>query len=443
MGIIAKLTEKELQAIKPTARGKKIFDGGGLRGTIRVNKESTVSIFFTWRYKFESKSKDLACGTWPKTRLAEIRRNRDHARRILEQGKDPALERKAEKLETKVEQQARIAELKAQDERITVHDLYDRWVAIEINRRKDGGAELRRGFEKDVLPAIGSMAAENVTKAHVTGILDAILARGANRLANRTLSELRQMFGFGYVRDIVKTDPTHRIRKQDIGGKEVERDRALSEDEIRELARKLPDANLLKSTECAIWIMLATCCRIGESSRARWKDVDFESKTWTIPSENSKNTKAHTIFLSDFALHQFEMLRSFASADDWIFPDRTGENHVCTKSITKQIRDRQRLDAMSNRTKKTGVLLLSNGEWTPHDLRRTSATLMGKLGVRPDVIERCLNHVEQNKLKRIYQRHELKAEQREAWRLLGERITLLLSAEEHGNIVVGRFAKTA
>jgi len=50
-----------------------------------------------------------------------------------------------------------------------------------------------------------------------------------------------------------------------------------------------------------------------------------------------------------------------------------------------------------------------------------------------EVIERCLNHVEGNKLKRIYQRHELKAEQREAWRLLGDRRALLHSADAHEN----------
>ena len=434
-----KLTEKELQAIKPALKGKKIFDDGGLRGTIRVTKDGAVSVFFTWRYKFEGKSKDLACGTWPKARLTDIRKNRDHARRILEEGKDPALERKAEKLETKIEQQARIAELKAQDERVTVRALYDRWVTLEINRRKDAGAELRRGFEKDVLPAIGAMAAEDVSKAHITGILDAILARGANRLANRTLSELRQMFGFGFVRDIVKIDPTHRIRKQDIGGKEVERDRTLSDSEIRELAQKLPQANFLKSTECAIWIMLATCCRIGELSRAQWQDVDFESRIWTIPPENSKNAKAHTIYLSDIALSQFEALRSIASSDDWIFLDRSGKNHVCTKSITKQIRDRQRLESMSNRTKNTGVLLLSSGEWTPHDLRRTGATLMGELGIRPDVIERCLNHIEQKKVTRTYQRQELKAEQKEAWRLLGARLDLLTRTDSDNVVPLSRF----
>ena len=159
--------------------------------------------------------------------------------------------------------------------------------------------------------------------------------------------------------------------------------------------------------------------------RAQWQDVDFEAGTWTIPPENSKNAKAHTVFLSDFALQQFETLRSLASTDHWLFLDRSGNTHVCTKSITKQIRDRQRLEAMSNRTKNTGVLLLSDGGWTPHDLRRTGATLMGELGVRPDVIERCLNHIEQKKVTRTYQRQELRVEQKEAWMLLGKRLDIL------------------
>lgn len=83
------------------------------------------------------------------------------------------------------------------------------------------------------------------------------------------------------------------------------------------------------------------------------------------------------------------------------------------------------------------------GGWTPHDLRRTGATMMGELGIMGEVIERCLNHVEGNKLKRIYQRHELKAEQREAWRLLGDRLALLQSADAHENVVVGRFTQRA
>ena len=81
---------------------------------------------------------------------------------------------------------------------------------------------------------------------------------------------------------------------------------------------------------------------------------------------------------------------------------------------------------MKNRAKATGVLILPGGEWTPHDLRRTGATMMGSLGVRPDIIEKCLNHVEQNKLIRVYQRQEMVPEQREAWHKLGERLEVLI-----------------
>jgi len=60
------------------------------------------------------------------------------------------------------------------------------------------------------------VGSEDVTKAHVMEVLDNILSRGANRLANRTLSEMRQMFGFAYTRDIITADPTHRIKKADV-----------------------------------------------------------------------------------------------------------------------------------------------------------------------------------------------------------------------------------
>lgn len=50
---------------------------------------------------------------------------------------------------------------------------------------------------------------------------------------------------------------------------------------------------------------------------------------------------------------------------------------------------------------------------------------MGNLGILPDVIEKCLNHTEQNKMKRVYQRQELKTEQSQAWFKLGERLESL------------------
>ena len=178
--------------------------------------------------------------------------------------------------------------------------------------------------------------------------------------------------------------------------------------------------------------MLATGCRVGEISRAKWAVVDLVNGVWTIPKDDAKNGKAHRIYLSCFAVKWFESLKpaeSGKSGSEWVFPamNRLGE-HVCLKSIAKQIGDRQRDSApMKNRSQATAALKLSGGAWTPHDLRRTAATLAGSLGVQPMTIERILNHQNQNPLIRIYQRQDLEAEQREGWRLIGERLELLTS----------------
>lgn len=157
--------------------------------------------------------------------------------------------------------------------------------------------------------------------------------------------------------------------------------------------------------------------------QARWEHVNLETGVWTIPKENSKNKKEHTIFLSSFALARFTDLRRIAQSATWCFPDKTGTTFVCTKSATKQIRDRQ-LTAlgrkpMSNRTKLADALLLLNGDWVPHDLRRTGATFMQSLKVAPAIIERVLNHVEPSKLVRTYQTYDYAEEKRDAWNRLG------------------------
>lgn len=429
---MAKLTVKQLEALADINDGQTLREDGGMVGKVKASRTG-VSVYFDWRYRFGGKVRQIACGTWPKNSLAAIRAERDQAARLLEDGKDPAEERRAAKLkaaadqaEAIAEQQARLAEIAQQQARQTVRDLFERWASVDLIRHKDGGKEIRRMFEKDVLPLIGNLAVEDVRKGHITGVTDALLSRGVNRMAKMIFSLVRQMFRFGVDRDIIEADPTASIRKAKIGGRDTERDRVLSEDEIRELHRCLPESRLMKTSELAVWLALSTCCRIGELLGARWQHVDIEGGTWLIPAESSKNGKPHTVFLSAFAADHFCQLRTINGTSVWCFPDRTGTQAVCPKTVTKQLGDRQRDAApMSRRSKHIGTLTLPGGLWTPHDLRRTGATLMVMLGVLPEVAERCLNHTEENRVKRTYQRHSYEPEMREAWRLLGERLELL------------------
>lgn len=327
--------------------------------------------------------------------------------------------------------------------RKTVKELFEHWAKVDLINRKDGGAEVRRMFEKDVLPFLGKMPVDEVKKGHITEVTDTMLARGVNRAAKIAFSLMRQMFRFAVDRDLIEYDPTASIRKAKIGGKDVERDRVLSEEEIRTLAKLTPEAGLLPSTEAAIWIALSTCCRIGELLSARWENIDLIKGNWHIPAEDSKNGKAHNVTLSPFAIQQFKRVKALSADSEWCYPNTKNRGPVCSKTVTKQLGDRQRSveqGVMRNRSTKAQALLLKGGKWTPHDLRRTGATLMTALGVLPDVAERCLNHTDENKVKRTYQRHSYTKEMAEAWHKLGKHLEPLIysNVDKNAPVVIRR-----
>jgi len=145
-------------------------------------------------------------------------------------------------------------------------------------------------------------------------------------------------------------------------------------------------------SQIAIWLTLATGCRVGELMNAQWSDIDMVARTWHLP--DTKNQRPHTIHLSDFALGKFASLQAYRETVPWLFPNTKSTGPVCVKSFGKQLADRQRPPnkRLMNRTAATDSLMLSGGKWTAHDLRRTAATMMAGLGIGSDVIDECLNH---------------------------------------------------
>jgi integrase len=409
-----------------------LSDGGGLYLRVRPG-DNTKKI---WLYRFKSLtgsgSRWFEIGTYPELSLLKARAQAAELALKRRTGIDPIEEKRAADAAAS-EAKAIAAEAEATAAakaaaRLTVAALLDRWQADYLaTKRKDGGAEIRRSFTKDVLPALGAIPAEDITRGMVANLLDGVVRRGSPVIANYLLADMKQMFNFARARQIIEANPCEGLSKAQFGGAKVERDRVLSEGEIKELIAKIPGAKLQKRTEAAIWLMLATGCRVGEISQARWSAVDLAGKVWTIPPDVAKNAKGHRIYLSAFAVKWFEELKPTSGTSEWVFPaeNKPGE-HVCVKSITKQVGDRQREGApMQNRSLAVASLKLSGGDWTPHDLRRTAATMAGNLGTQPYVIDRMLNHQQRNPLERIYQRQTLEPEQREGWRLIGEQLELL------------------
>lgn len=433
---MAVITVKALQALTNQDNGRRISMGESLYGVVRAGQDGAISVHVVWRYKIGGKVRQTAVGTWRESggkSLRELREIKNQLATDKANGKDPIsdkeadrLKKQADQIEAKQTQITRLQALAAKDSRITVRGLFELWQRTDLKKRQDRGSEALRAFEADVFPLIGEVAAADVTKAHIQRIIDTMLTRGVKRMTERVFSDLRQLFGFALDRDHIEADPTARIKKHKIGGS-VERDRVLSEAELIEFFKRLPVSGLVESSQCALTIQLATITRIGEVLGARWEHVDFERRIWTLPE--TKNGKRHTVNLNDLALKQFEALRQHTGLTEWVFPASRLNGPVCPKTVTKQVADRQRGDGepMSGRSKQTDSLALAGGQWRPHDLRRTGATLMAELGVLPDVIERCLNHTEQTKVKRIYQRAQYEAPMRKAWQQLGDRLALLAS----------------
>lgn len=429
---MASITVKTLEALRSSDHGKRLPDGGCMFGIVRTMKDDKdpVSVDFQWRYKINGKTRQLRIGSWPKITLKGLRDIRDRYAAEVKSGTDP-IERKAtDKLKIEVDaveahhqQFDRLDEIAAKQARLTVRGLFDLWRGIVLKHRCDGGAEAQRAFERDVFPFIGDMAVADVKKAHIQNIVDIMMARDIVRMTKRVLSDLRQMFCFALDRDYLEADPTARIKKAKIG-KDGERDRVLSEAELIDFFKKLPMSGMAETSQCALLLQMATIARIGETVAARWEHIDIVRRIWLLP--DTKNGKSHQVWLSDFALRQLERMREITGMTPWVFPNSKLNGSVCSKTVTKQVADRQRTDApMSGRTKQIDALQLAGGHWRPHDLRRTGASVMAELGALPDVVEKCLNHTDENKMKRIYQRAKYEKPMREAWNMWGERLSQL------------------
>lgn len=462
-----RITQKELLAITTKQVGLVVRDDGGLFGRVRVKADNKLTIPFYYRYRHGDKLHDISCGSWPHDSLAQIREARDAARDRAATGADPATVKKVQKIEVQEALEAKLAQVEAQREAgLTVRDMFDVWLLDGVRRRNDN-AELKRQFNADVLPKIGGVAVRALTEHDLRHVLRTMVARGANRSAVSLRNNLKQMLNWAQKRQpwrrlLVEGNPMDlieigRIVSPDFDPRGV-RERVLSPAEIHELHTVLDRARkeyaqaanrriavqpIEITTECAIWIMLSTMCRVGELTMARWEHVSFERAEWFIPKENVKDRiSSLTISLSDFALRYFRRLYDCSGDTDWCFPNYMGTLHISPRAITKQISDRQTMfkhgrdggpRAKMPHRRQDDRLVLQNGKygaWTAHDLRRTGATLMQSLGITLDVIDRCQNHVlAGSKVRRHYLHYDYAREKREAWNKLGRQLEAIVNAE--------------
>lgn len=492
------ITALGLKALTAADAGKTINFGESMAGKVHVGREGAVSVHATWRYRIGGKTREVRIGTWREVggmTLKALRDERDRLATELRSGIDPIERKAANRLAAEAAHAEQLAQLRSRadaakaaelerERRLTVRQLFERWRETQLQPRvradgrrtgrKDGGQYVSEQFERHVFPALGDSAVADLRKADLLALLDAQTSVGKMRTANVLLADLKQMLDFAADRELIVGNPLASTKKAKVGGSSVERERNLSEAEVKALVAAVPAARMQPRSALAIWLILATGVRVGELAGAAWTEglpargtaykakvqalreaaeaegakvgiVDIEARTWYLP--DTKNQRDHTIHLSDFAVAQLRKLALLreklredkdAALSPWVFPATDNHKPVCIKSFGKQLADRQRPPEkrMVNRTKATTSLVLTGGKWTAHDLRRTAATFMARLGFGSDTINECLNHKQSDPMARVYIKDRRQPDQARAFDALGARLfELVEGVPAHSNVV--------
>jgi integrase len=150
-----------------------------------------------------------------------------------------------------------------------------------------------------------------------------------------------------------------------------------------------------------------------------WGELAPDLSSWAIPASRAKTGAAHIVPLSTQAQ---AILRGTPrlGESDLMFPGRRGTFSGFSKA-------KAALD------KASGVK-----DWRLHDLRRTMATGLQRLGVRLEVTEAVLNHIAGSRagIVGVYQRHTWAEEKRAALNAWGEHVAAIVERHETiGNVV--------
>ena len=347
--------------------------------------------------------------------------------------KDPAAVKQASRAAVKAEREAEV-------------DRVERVIALFVERYAKPNTkdwrETERMLVKEVAGRWQGRRLAHITRAHVHEMLDEIVDSGRPIRANRVFAQTRKMCRWAISRGIIDRSPCEGLTAP---SPETKRDRVLDDAEI----------GLVWAAFNAIgWpfgpigkLLLLTGARRDEVASMRWSEVNLEAKTWTIAKGRSKNGVVHMVPLSDAAVKIIESLERIESKLGLVF-SVTGRTPVSGFSRAKAAIDKAVLEIMKDEAEARGddpAEVRSRAHWTIHDLRRTVATNLQKLGVRLEVTEAVLGHVSGSRagIVGVYQRHTWAAEKHQALDAWARRLDAIVEGRDPANVVEIANAKRA
>lgn len=441
-----KLTARFVETATASAGRLEIRDTKARGLELRVSKAGSKIWALRYRRQSDRAKRTVTLGAFPDFTLEQARDWAEDLKREIARGEDPAAGKRARK------------------EAPTFKELADDWIERhgKVNKSERARRDDRSMLDRHINPEIGSMKAVDIRKRDIIKLLDTVQAKGDARTKdtdtprlmthrpNRVFEVVRTIFRWAISRDVLQIDPTAGVSPPI--KREKARERELTADEIRTLwaaleatpveRRKLPkgaqtgerivgkaELHMTRATALAIQLSLVTAQRIGEVAGIAKSELDLNdiAPIWIIPRERTKNGEPNRVPLSPLAV---KLLRTASALSEgnktWLFPSAIDpqkpiDPHAPTKAVE---RSRDALGIENFRI---------------HDLRRTAATGMAKLGVNPHTISLVLNHISVRRgtiTGKVYDQYSYDPEKRDALNKWGARLEQVVTAATGRSIPV-------
>lgn len=376
--IAVPLTDSKIASAKPRDKNYTLSDGGGLM--LRVRHGGTKDWIFRYKLPFDTKRVDMSFGIYPDVKLVDARKSREVARQLLAKDIDPRSHK----------EQTRRAEQEANSN--TFQKVMKDWIVVKSSKVSANHAKkIIDSLDKHFTKVMGKRPISEITASEAIEVLKPVQALGHAEQVRRLCQRINEVMDFAVNTGVIQINPLskmHAAFKSPIK-KHLP---TLKPAELPKLMQTLNIASIKIVTRCLIEWQLHTMVRPSEAATAKWVDIDFDKKIWTIPAENMKRkgNGDHVVPLSPQTLNLLEFIRPISGHREYIFPaDRDPRSHTNTQTANMAL-------------KRMGF----DNKLVAHGMRALASTTLNEQGFDPDVIESALSHVDKNEVRRAYNRAE-------------------------------------
>lgn len=382
------MTKSAVDALKAASKDTVYWDAGLPGFGVKVTPRSRKVFVVLYRIGGAgSRLRKYTIGPYGRVTLQMARAEAQKVLAARLEGRDPATEKRESKRRMTADR---------------VDDLIEVFIVQHVSKTRKA-AEISRLLRREVVSRWGNRCVHAIGKRDIVELASEIAQRGTPMAANTLLKVIKTFLNWCVGRAVIDASPAEGVP---LPGKEVARDRVLTNNELASVIRA---ARQIGGAYGGIVEMLAlTGQRREEVAQMVGDEIDFNSRTWTLPGSRTKNGKPHIVHLSEACI---KLIKRASRSGSYVFSIsgvRPFQNFTNAKRA---------LDELSGVT-----------GWRLHDLRRTCVSGMARLGVPPHVADKILNHQSGtiSGVAAVYQRHDFLAERKLALERWGQYIETLV-----------------